>query len=137
MQVRTNHWKHCSKYARAWLQVRKLQENVDWESCQTKYSDILVAFRAQYLWHLTEKIFLHDGKAITKAQVTAKLKNIRGKYWQAADTGSQSSQGRVVLAFFELCEELWGGSTATRAMDTGFKTGDLKELSSSNACLHL
>jgi len=26
----------------------KLQENVDWESCQSKYSDIMEAFQAQY-----------------------------------------------------------------------------------------
>ncbi|XP_050956819.1 uncharacterized protein LOC127157624 [Labeo rohita] len=109
----------------------KLQENVDWESCHSKYSDITDAFQAQYPRELTNKDFPHDATMVSKAQVTAKLKNIRSKYRHAVDTGRQSGQGRVVLIFYELCEEIWGGSPATRSIDAGFETGDLEESSTS------
>ncbi|CAM4571979.1 unnamed protein product [Leuciscus chuanchicus] len=96
----------------------KLQENVDWESCHSKYSDIMDAFHAQYPRELTEKDFPHDASMVSKSQVTAKLKNIRSKYRHAVDTGRRSSQG-------------WGGSPATRSIDTGIETGDLEETSTS------
>ncbi|KAK7177197.1 hypothetical protein R3I93_001242 [Phoxinus phoxinus] len=68
---------------------------------------------------------------VSKAQVTPKLKNIRSKYRHAVDTGRRSGQGRVVLIFYELCEEIWGGSPATRSIDAGIETGDLEETSTS------
>ncbi|KAK1890132.1 Serine--tRNA ligase [Dissostichus eleginoides] len=77
-----------------------------------------------------EKDFPHDASAITKVQLTAKLKQIRRKYRQAVDLGRRSGQGRVVLMFFELCEEILGGSPATRSLSSGIETGDLEESSS-------
>ncbi|XP_034057137.1 uncharacterized protein LOC117536402 [Gymnodraco acuticeps] len=53
------------------------------------------------------------------------------KYRHAVDTGRRSGQGRVVLMFFELCEEVWGGSPATRSLTSGMETGDLEESSTS------
>ncbi|KAK1889773.1 adenylate kinase [Dissostichus eleginoides] len=73
----------------------KVQENVDWESCKSKYSDIGDAFQKQYPRTPTEKDFPHDASAITK-----------------------------------LCEEVWGGSPATRTISSGIETGDLEESSS-------
>ncbi|XP_041867925.1 uncharacterized protein LOC121656825 [Melanotaenia boesemani] len=108
----------------------KLQENVNWESCQSKYSDIMDAFLAQYPRHPTNKDFPHEVNTITKAQVTAKVKNIRSKFRLAVETGRRCGQGRVVLLFFELLEEIWGKSFATRSIDAGFETGDLEETSS-------
>lgn len=52
--------------------LTKLQENVDWESCHSKYSKIMNAFQAQYLSKPTEKNFPHDANIVSKAQVTAK-----------------------------------------------------------------
>ncbi|KAK7177198.1 hypothetical protein R3I93_001242 [Phoxinus phoxinus] len=89
------------------------------------------AFQAQYPRELTEKDFPHDASMVSKAQVTPKLKNIRSKYRHAVDTGRRSGQGRVVLIFYELCEEIWGGSPATRSIDAGIETGDLEETSTS------
>ncbi|XP_051233827.1 uncharacterized protein LOC127350831 [Dicentrarchus labrax] len=105
----------------------KLQENVDWESCHSKYSDIMDEFQAQYPQTSTERDFPHDAKSVTKPQVTAKLKSIRTKYRQALDTGRRRGQGRVVLLYFSLCEEIWGGSPATRAIDAGLETADMEE----------
>ncbi|KAF3854464.1 hypothetical protein F7725_022519, partial [Dissostichus mawsoni] len=109
----------------------KVQENVDWETCRSKYSDIGNAFQVQYPRNPTEeKDFPHDASAITKVQLTANLKQIRIKYRQAVDLGRRSGQGRVVLMFFELCEEVWGGSPATRSLSSCIETGDLEESSS-------
>lgn len=79
-----------------------------------------------------ERISPHDAKKISKAQVTTKVKNIRVKYREAVDTGRRSGQGRVVFVFYELCEEIWGGSPATHSIDNGIETGDLEEESSSS-----
>ncbi|KAF3846692.1 hypothetical protein F7725_003770, partial [Dissostichus mawsoni] len=119
----------------------KVQENVDWESCKCKYSDISRAFHVQYPRTRADKDFPHDANAITKVQLTAKLKQIRTKYRQLVNTGSRSHQGRVMLLFFELCEEVWGGSPFTRnisspatrtirSLSSGIETGDLEESSS-------
>ncbi|XP_033990667.1 uncharacterized protein LOC117486343 [Trematomus bernacchii] len=107
-----------------------IQENVDWESCKLKYSDIDNLFQAQYPRTDTGKDFPHSVGAITKAQLAAKLKQIRIKYRHAVDTKRWSGQGRVVHMFFELCEEVWGGSPATCSLSSGIETGDLEELSS-------
>ncbi|XP_038123785.1 uncharacterized protein LOC119771735 [Cyprinodon tularosa] len=109
--------------------VKRLQESVDWETCHSKYSDIMSAFQEQYPRDSTDRDFPHDSTAITKAQLTAKIKNIRGKYRAAVDSGRKSGFGRVVLLFFELCEEIWGGSPATRSIESGVETADLDETS--------
>ncbi|XP_034002567.1 uncharacterized protein LOC117495429 [Trematomus bernacchii] len=109
----------------------KLQENVDWESSKMKYSDIEELFQAQYPARTdTEKDFPHGVGAITKSQLAAKLKQIRMKYRLAVGTKRRSGQGRVVLVFFELCEEVWGGSPATRTLSSGIEAGDLEGSSS-------
>ncbi|KAK0154840.1 hypothetical protein N1851_002846 [Merluccius polli] len=110
--------------------ANKLQENVDWESCQSKYLDLANAFRAQCPTEATED-FPHAATAVSKVQVTTKLKNICGKYRRAVDTGRRSGQGRVVMLFYELCQEIWGGSPATRSIESSIETADLEDDSSS------
>ncbi|XP_021175159.2 uncharacterized protein LOC105930431 isoform X2 [Fundulus heteroclitus] len=56
---------------------RKAQDSVDWESCKSKYSDILMAFLEQYPVEAGNKDFPHDVSALTKAQIMTKIKNIR------------------------------------------------------------
>ncbi|XP_033981040.1 uncharacterized protein LOC117478207 [Trematomus bernacchii] len=107
-----------------------IQDNVDWESCKLKYSDIDDLFQAQYPRTDTGKDFPHSVGAITKAQLAAKLKQIRIKYRHAVDTKRRSGQGRVVHMFFELCEEVWGGSPATCSLRSGIETVDLEASSS-------
>ncbi|XP_058260212.1 uncharacterized protein LOC131362284 isoform X2 [Hemibagrus wyckioides] len=78
----------------------KTQENVDWESCQSKYADVLALFLEQYPQGKNTD-FPHRKEDITRAIITSKLKVIRGKYRQAVDSGRKSSHGRVVLLYFE------------------------------------
>ena len=76
-------------------------ENVDWESCQTKYSDILSAFQEQYpSKEDAEKLgkdYPHLSEDVTKAMLTTKLKSSRLKYRKAVDTGRRSGHGPVCI----------------------------------------
>lgn len=104
--------------------VNKTQESIDWESCQSKYVDILTLFFEQYPAEISNE-FPHVREDITWAILTTKIKAIRSKYRQAVDTGRRSGYGRVVLLYFELCEQIWGGSPATTTMPSGIETNDL------------
>ena len=113
----------------------KAQENVDWESCQSKYADIALAFRQQYRTGdgCAPQDFPHDPATITKAQIVTKLKAVRGKYRKAVDAGRRSGFGRVIMVFYELCQDIWGGSPGTDALPTGIESGDLVEESAPNS----
>lgn len=104
-------------------------ENVDWETYQNKYGDILDRFREHYPppeeAMATRKDYLHKTEEITKGHITTKLKAIRIRYWQVVDSGRKSGHGRVVLLFFELCESIWGGSPATLTLSVGIETSDV------------
>ncbi|XP_033995824.1 uncharacterized protein LOC117490270 [Trematomus bernacchii] len=110
----------------------KIQDNVDWESCKPKYTEIADLFQAQYPRTPTEKDFPHEQNTISQGQLTAKLKQVRIKYRQAVDLGRRSGQGRVVYMFFELCEQIWGGSAATHPNSAGVETGDLFDMEESS-----
>ena len=62
---------------------------------------------------------------MTQKWLTDKLKAIRNKYRQAVDAKKKSGFGRVVMLFFELCEEVWGGSPATIQIPCGVESLDL------------
>uniref|UniRef100_A0AAV2MHF2 Myb-like domain-containing protein n=1 Tax=Knipowitschia caucasica TaxID=637954 RepID=A0AAV2MHF2_KNICA len=94
----------------------KCQENVDWESCQSKYKDIYEDFVRQYPQGRQDEFPHSNGEITSKAQITSKLKAVRTKYRKAVDTGKRSGQGRVVFIFFELCQQVWGGSPATETI---------------------
>lgn len=110
----------------------KTIENVDWESCQTKYQDILAKFLERYPSpeEATElgKDYPHSKEEITKTNLTSKIKTVRTKYRKAVDSGRRSGNGRVVLLYFELCEEIWGGSPASNAIASGIETTDIDGL---------
>lgn len=42
------------------------------------------------------------------------------------DTGRRSGHGRVMLLYFELCESIWGGSSATQQLETGIESQDIQ-----------
>ncbi|XP_056152290.1 uncharacterized protein LOC130126700 [Lampris incognitus] len=107
----------------------KAAENMNWESCQSKYSDIFEQYRERY--PLPEeamemgKEYPHKKYEITKGQLTTKLKAIRIRYRQAVDSGRKRGHGRVVLLYFDLCESIWGESPATDLIPQSIETGDM------------
>ena len=111
--------------------VSKAMENIDWESCQTKYSDIFDLYLEQYpsTKEDAEKLgkeYYHKKEELNKGIVTTKLKNIRLKFRQAVDSGRRSGHGRVVLLYFELCEYVWGGSPAITTISAGIETAEIE-----------
>lgn len=107
--------------------ISKTADNVDWESVQKKYSDILDRFKNELekASGSSGKDYPHKREEITKQCLTNKLKSIRLKYRQAVDTGKRSGHGRVVLLYYELCESIWGGSPATQQLASGLESGDI------------
>ena len=69
-------------------------ENVDWQTCQTKYTDILDLFRAQYpSKENADKIgkeFPHEVEELNKTILMNKLKAVRVKFRGAVDSGRKS-----------------------------------------------
>ena len=116
--------------------VSQTAVNVDWESCQSKYADILELFSEQYPSaenaEAIGKDFPHKKEEITKAIITTKLKAIRSKFRAAVDSGRKSGHGRVVLLYFESCEAIWGGSPATSKISAGIESTDITEVESSS-----
>lgn len=106
--------------------VQKTQENIDWESCQSKYVDLMALFLEQYPAENSND-FPHERSELTRAILTTKIKAVRSKYRQAVDNGRRSGYGRVVLLYFELCEQIWGGSPATTTIPSGIETNDLDD----------
>ncbi|CAL9693812.1 unnamed protein product [Knipowitschia caucasica] len=106
--------------------VNKTQENIDWESCQNKYVDLLTLYLEHYPAE-TSNDFPHGNGELTRAILTTKIKAIRSKYRQAIDSGRKSGYGRVVHLYFELCEQIGGGSPATTTMSSGIETNDLDD----------
>ena len=109
------------------FKVAKASKGVDWESVKTKYSDIFdlyVAALPDDVCGVT-KSFPHKKESITKQILTSKLKAIRLKYRQAVDSGRKSGHGRVVMLYYELCQNVWGGSPATEQIDGGIETVEL------------
>ena len=110
----------------------KEMENIDWESCQSKYQDIHDKFVEHYPTPEEAKAlgkeYPHLKTQMTKAILTSKLKTIRQKYRLAVNDGRRSSHGRVVLLFFELCEQIWGGSPASTTISSGIETTELSEM---------
>ena len=80
-------------------------ENVDWETCQTKYVNIFDLFHAQYpSKENAEQIgkeFPHESEEINKTILTNKLKAIRIKFHAAVDSGRKSGHGRAVRLCFD------------------------------------
>ena len=112
--------------------ANKEMENIDWESVQTKYSDILQILMDQLPTSPDEgkkigKDYPHKKEEITKATLTSKLKSIRRKFRQAVDSKRRSGHGRVVLLYFDDCERIWGGSPATVQINSGVESFDLTD----------
>lgn len=110
----------------------KEMENINWESCQSKYQVIHDKFVEHYPTPEEAKAlgkeYPHSRTQMTKVILTSNLKTIRQKYRLAVDDGRRSGQGRVVLLYFELCEQIWGGSPASTTISSGIETTELSEM---------
>lgn len=110
----------------------KEKEDMDWEACKYKYGEITTKFHEALSQKQKSKDFPRIKGETTKAQLTSKLKNIRGKFMQAVESGRRSGYGRTVLIYYELCNKIWGGGDIelirgfprTPALNSGVETVD-------------
>ena len=110
--------------------VAQAAESVDWESVKSKYKDILQLYvDALPADGTTFKSYPHKKDEIKLLAISSKLKAIRTKFCQAVDSGRRSGHGRVVMIYYELCQELWGGSPATMQIGEGIESYDLTQSS--------
>ncbi|XP_063052345.1 uncharacterized protein LOC134446989 [Engraulis encrasicolus] len=107
----------------------KTEEGTDWETVHSKYPDILQVFLEKYPGEEEAarmgKEFPHPKDSMNKQIIITKLKAIRAKYRDAVNSGRKSGHGRVVLFFYELCHEIWGGSPATQSIEMGLESSDI------------
>ena len=110
----------------------KEMDNIDWESCQSKYQDIHNKFVEHYTTPEEAKAFgkeyPHSRTRMMKAILTSKLKTIRQKYRLADNDGRRSGHGRVVLFYFKLRKQIWGDSPASTNISSGIETTELSEM---------
>ena len=97
-------------------------ERKDWESVKSKYDKIRQLFAERYP-NSPEGIISEEYpksqslETITKDRIAAKLKSIRKNYKKAVDKGKRSGGGRVVMTFYDLCQDIWAGAPATTSIE--------------------
>ena len=84
-----------------------------WESVRSKYEQIFENMPKEYPG---DREKFPNKSTITKERITAKLKSIRTSFKKAADAGRKSGDGKVVFMLYDLCENLWGGSSAVTSL---------------------
>ena len=64
----------------------------------------------------------HSTDFFTREGITSKIKQIRAQYWKALDAGRQSGGGRIVATFYDLCSEIWSGSSSAESIWAGLES---------------
>ena len=107
--------------------------------CEEKYEEITERFQARYPKvdsGVSEEAFpnCNDPTAFTTERVTPKVKRLKANFRKAIDSGRRSGGGRVVLALYDECLEVWSGSPAVESISLGVKSSNLlEEADSKNA----
>ena len=98
-------------------------EGLSWEGTRAKYKikELVVERYPNKPSDNANEKFRRIGKTelITKERIPAKLKKMRTDYKKAVDSGRKSRGGKIVFAFYDLCEPLWGRFLAVESVDTG------------------
>ena len=90
---------------------------MEWESKRSKYEQIFELMMKQYPLTVSENY--QNKNSINKVRIAAKLKSIRTGFKKAADAGKKSGGIRVVFTFYDLCANLWRGSSAVTNLPFG------------------
>ena len=100
--------------------VKKEAKSVDWESVRSKYNDIHALLKEKF----PEKSggvndgFLDIPHGKDELSVKNPDNSVEGNPPEIP-SGSGSGYGRLVLIFYELCNEIWGGNPATEKIFPG------------------
>ena len=94
----------------------------DWESVNSKYDkirEILVERYPKFKEGERSNPDYPNSKSlqrITKERIAAKLKTVQKNFKKAVDSGKRSGRGRVVVTYYDLCHDIWAGSTSTNSI---------------------
>ena len=97
------------------------QQKLDWVKIRSRYEQIAAQFKKEYPEQPSD---LYPHKRET---VTAKLKKIQTAYKKAEDSKKKSGGGRVVMTFYSICIEIWGGRPAMKSLSDGFESSSVNE----------
>ena len=89
---------------------------LDWESIIDKYENIRETFVSNLPKETGSEECAHSTDFFTREGITSKIKQIRAQYWKALDAGRQSGGGRIVATFYDLCSEIWSGSSSAESI---------------------
>ena len=104
-------------------------EGVDWESVRTKY-DITMEMVYQNYPKTDDIKEFPRGECIQelhKAFITSKTKKICSDYKKAVDLGKRRGGGRIIMNFYDLCQDMWAGSPATTCLSSRFDSSMVSE----------
>ena len=92
-------------------------EGVERESLRTKYDKIMEIVHKNYpkTGNIEECI-----QELHKACITSKVKKVHSDYKKAIDLGNRSGGRRIIMTFYDLCQDIWAGSPATTSLSSGF-----------------
>ena len=110
----------------------KMAKGLDWETVRTKYDEIAARFQARYPnpdsgVNLDEYPNCESPEKINKAKIAPKIKRIKANFRKAVDSGRKSGGGRIVLALYDECHEIWSGSPAVESLPDGIESTSLME----------
>ena len=91
------------------------QQKLDWVKIRSRYEQVAAQFKEEYPEQPSD-LYPHKREKITRDRVTAKLKKIQTAYKKAEDSKRKSGGGRVVMTFYSICSEIWGGSPAIESL---------------------
>lgn len=93
-------------------------EGVERENLRTKYNKIME------IVHKNSKLKTGNieecMQELHKACITSKVKKVHSDYKKAADLGKRSGGRRIIMTFYDLCQDIWAGSPATTSLSSGF-----------------
>ena len=55
-----------------------------------------------------------------KARITSKIKKIHSDYKKAVELGKRSGGGRIIMPFYDLCQDIWAGSLTNTSLPSEF-----------------
>ena len=92
-------------------------EGVERDSLRTKYDKIMEIVHKNYpkTGNIEECI-----QELHKACITSKVKKVHSDYKKAVDLGNRSGGRRIIMTFYDLCQDIWAGSPATTSLSSGF-----------------
>ena len=78
---------------------------MDWMKIRSRFDQIAAKMSEDYPVASSEE-YPHTREEMTKKRVPAKLEKIQAAYKKAVDAKRMSGGGRVVMTFYDICNEI-------------------------------